>query len=70
MNSPEVVVVAAFRSADLVRLRVLLIAYESPLTLPSEELLRLHDVRAHRRLCDQIGRLLANAAMVRDGGKL
>jgi hypothetical protein len=69
MSSPEVVVVAAFRSADLVRLHVLLLAYESPLTLPDEEHLRREDVKAHRELRDAIGRLLTDAAMA-DGGTL
>jgi len=70
MSNPEVVVVAAFRSADLVRLHVLLVAYESPLTTPDEEHLRREDVRAHRELRDVIGRFLADAAIVADGGKL
>jgi hypothetical protein len=70
MSSSEVVVVAAFRCVDLVRLHALLVAYESPLTTPGEEHLRCEDVRAHRELCEQIGRLLADATLVADGGKL
>ena len=70
MVSPEVIVIAAFHDADVVRLHALLVAYESPIATPDQERLRCEDVRAHRELCDQIGRLLADATLVADGGKL
>ena len=60
----EVIVIAAFRQADLERLHTMLVVYESPFNQPGEDDLRREDEWIARELREKIGRLLA------EGGKL
>lgn len=69
MHPHEVIVIAAFRRADLVRLHVLLATYESPFSI--EEIERREDEQAHRQLRETIGRLLSNGdGLVAERGTL
>ena len=70
MSSPEIVVVAAFRRADLVRLHALLLMYDSPFTTTGEDAVRREDEREHRALWREIERLLASTDGIADGGTL
>ena len=55
-----VVIVAAFRTADLRRLHGLLCAYESPFSSPAEVSERVRDKQEHERLRRRIALLLTD----------
>lgn len=64
MSVSEVIVIAAFRRADLVRLHVLLATYESPFNIGEAE--RREDEQAHRELRREIERLLSADVLALD----
>jgi hypothetical protein len=55
----EVIIVAAFRRADLVRLHTLLMCYESPFRTTGEAVDREADAETHEELRRYVERLLA-----------
>jgi hypothetical protein len=67
----DLLIVAAFRHGDLVRLHALLLTYVSPFSTDSEEAERCEDEQAHRELREVIGQLLSSGDdLLADGGKL
>ena len=54
----DVIIIAAFRRDDLVRLHTLLACYESPFRTTGELLAWEEDLDTHDRLCRQVHTLL------------